>query len=61
MKKLATVLFALLLLGSIVAPVTSYFHNSSNNKFAIMPVPPVPPGVQVAIMPVPPVPPGAVS
>ena len=57
MKRLATVLFALLLIGGIVTPVTTYVHHSLSNKLAWMPVPPVPPDVQLAWMPVPPVPP----
>ncbi len=43
MKKLATVLFALLLVGGIVAPVTSYVHHSLSNKVAEAPNPPGPP------------------
>ena len=57
MRRLATVLFALLLIGGIVAPVTSYFHHSLSNNIAIAPVPPLPPKVQVAIAAVPPLPP----
>jgi hypothetical protein len=47
MKKLATVLFALLLVGGIVAPVTSYFHHSPSNAVADAPNPPnqQPPGL----------------
>ena len=45
MKKLATVLFALLLVGGILTPVTTYVHHSSSDKVAFVnPVPPVPPG-----------------
>jgi len=47
MKKLATVLFALLLVGGIVAPAASYFHHSSSRTIAIEPNPPVPPGPAV--------------
>ncbi len=43
MKKLATVLFALLLAGGILIPVTTYVHHSSSNKVAEYPIPPGPP------------------
>jgi hypothetical protein len=43
MKKLATVLLALLFAAGIVTPVTSYFQHPSGNKVADAPNPPTQP------------------
>ena len=70
MKKLATVVFALLLAGGILAPVTGYVNHSSSNKIADNPNPPEPPNAMsgsgspynlVADNPKPPEPPNAVA